>query len=319
MPLPHAPIRDAASRTRMLGLALLLIVALAACDDPTGPLPRSNPLAGVELYVPYPSSASRQVELWRETRPADAAAIERIAREPRGVWLADPDPGPQIRATLDAAETEGTVPVLVAYFIPRRDCTSAGATDADTYRSWVRDVAAALRGRPIVILEPDALAAAECVPDPAERYDLLAYGARTLAARGARVYIDAGHPRWLPAGVTAERLRNAGIEEATGFSLNVANFIGTAENVAYGQTIAEVLGGTGFVIDTSRNGAGTTPDNEWCNPPGRKLGTPPTTNPPQARVDALLWIKRPGESDGRCNGGPPAGEWWPEYALELAR
>jgi len=27
----------------------------------------------------------------------------------------------------------------------------------------------------------------------------------------------------------------------------------------------------------------------------------------------------PGESDGACNGGPRAGEWWPQQALELAR
>jgi endoglucanase len=36
-------------------------------------------------------------------------------------------------------------------------------------------------------------------------------------------------------------------------------------------------------------------------------------------VDAYLWIKRPGESDGSCHGGPPAGAWWPDYALGLAR
>jgi len=29
-------------------------------------------------------------------------------------------------------------------------------------------------------------------------------------------------------------------------------------------------------------------------------------------------IKRPGESDGTCNGGPSAGTFWPEYALGLA-
>ena len=36
-------------------------------------------------------------------------------------------------------------------------------------------------------------------------------------------------------------------------------------------------------------------------------------------LDAFVWIKRPGESDGTCNGGPPAGSWWPEYALGLAQ
>ena len=35
-------------------------------------------------------------------------------------------------------------------------------------------------------------------------------------------------------------------------------------------------------------------------------------------VDAYMWIKRPGESDGTCRGGPEAGEWFQKYALELA-
>jgi endoglucanase len=32
-----------------------------------------------------------------------------------------------------------------------------------------------------------------------------------------------------------------------------------------------------------------------------------------------LWIKRPGESDGTCNGGPPAGTFWDAYAIGLVR
>jgi endoglucanase len=49
-------------------------------------------------------------------------------------------------------------------------------------------------------------------------------------------------------------------------------------------------------------------------------------------VDAFLWVKRPGESDGQCTRGtagpedpvygavdPPAGQWWAEYAHGLAQ
>ena len=79
------------------------------------------------------------------------------------------------------------------------------------------------------------------------------------------------------------------------------------------------MGGAPFVIDTSRNGAGPAPGDDWCNPPGRALGPAPTGQTGDPAVDALLWIKRPGESDGSCNGAPPAGAWWPEGALALAR
>ncbi|MFI9152334.1 glycoside hydrolase family 6 protein [Streptomyces sp. NPDC053367] len=96
-----------------------------------------------------------------------------------------------------------------------------------------------------------------------------------------------------------------------------------------------------FVIDTSRNGLGAwtpepgkyTGDPEiWCNAPGRGLGPRPTADTGVPLVDAYLWIKIPGESDGSCTrntGGtvdpeygivdPPAGTWWPDQAHSLAR
>ena len=50
-----------------------------------------------------------------------------------------------------------------------------------------------------------------------------------------------------------------------------------------------------------------------------KLGRDPTTDTGQGLVDAFLWVKEPGTSDGTCRGGPAAGQWRPQYALELAR
>lgn len=78
-------------------------------------------------------------------------------------------------------------------------------------------------------------------------------------------------------------------------------------------------GSAHFVIDTSRNGQGPAPDDAWCNPPGQGLGIPPTTDTTSPLVDAYLWIKDPGQSDGTCNGGPAAGTFWPSYALGLAQ
>ena len=97
---------------------------------------------------------------------------------------------------------------------------------------------------------------------------------------------------------------------------------------------------THFVIDTSRNGqgpwqppAGVYPDaQDWCNPPDRGLGLQPTASTGNPLVDAYLWVKIPGESDGECTRGlgptgtvdpewgivdPGAGQWFPEMALEL--
>jgi endoglucanase len=125
-----------------------------------------------------------------------------------------------------------------------------------------------------------------------------------------------------------------------------------------------------FVVDTGRNGQGAPqsaryagpPYNQpesviaglgagvWCNPPGMGLGLRPTAATGHPLVDAFLWIKLVGESDGTCDiaGGtrawdygqynpwdmtgdaqkhfdplwgmvnPAAGAWFPEQALDLA-
>jgi endoglucanase len=245
------------------------------------------------------------------------------------VWFAgSPE---EVRASVDrvasSAARGGAMPVFVAYNAPLRDCrghSAGGAPTARAYRRWIRALAAGIGGRrSVVVLEPDALAGLDCLADarPRERVALLAYAVRVLAARPrVAVYLDAGHSGWEPAAVMARRLLAAGLRHARGFALNVSNFRRTRTEVAYGTRIAEITGGKPFVVDTSRNGRGPAPLGEWCNPPGRALGTPPRTRRlPSPLVDALLWIKRPGESDGECRGGPPAGTWWRDYALDLAR
>jgi endoglucanase len=117
----------------------------------------------------------------------------------------------------------------------------------------------------------------------------------------------------------AQRLRKAGVAQARGFALNVSNYQTTEASIAYGDRLARLLGRKHYIVDTSRNGLGPWSGPEyWCNPPDRALGPRPTTRTASQLADAYLWIKTPGESDGTCKGGPPAGQWWPEYALGLA-
>jgi endoglucanase len=216
----------------------------------------------------------------------------------------------------------GGLPVLVAYNITHLDCGSGGPT-ADGYKTWIANFANGLAGRKaVVILEPDALAGLDCLSstDQQTRYSLLQYAVQVLKAQAKSiVYIDAGHPQWQSASVMAQRLNNAGVAGSNGFSLNVSNFLFTSDNVTYGSSISSAVGGKHFVIDTSRNGLGPTADYQWCNPDGRALGSAATVSTGNALVDAFLWIKPPGESDGTCNGGPTAGSWWADYALGLAQ
>jgi endoglucanase len=148
---------------------------------------------------------------------------------------------------------------------------------------------------------------------------LLREAATALTQAGATVYLDIGNRKWLSAAEAARRLRLAGVENIRGFALNTAQFTATSAVLAYGETIVARLGtGAHFVVDTSRNGAGAPADGRTCNPPGRALGTPPTTATGSTKADALLWVKMPGESDDTCNGGPAAGTFWIDYAIGLA-
>jgi endoglucanase len=139
----------------------------------------------------------------------------------------------------------------------------------------------------------------------------------------------------------------------------------------YASNLGTALPTTHFVLDTSRNGRGTLdasryaapPYNQpagvisalaagnWCNPPGAGLGVRPTAQTGVPLLDAYLWVKVPGESDGSCDiaGGarawdyaqynpwhvtgdaqnhfdplwgqvdPVAGAWFPDQALQLAQ
>ena len=293
----------------------------------------TDPLRSVRLWVSPRSPAAAQVAAWRTAgQTADAAAVQRIAAEPTAQWLAINRYASSTAAGIvRKAAAHRSVPQLVLYNIPGRDCqsySSGGATTGDAYLRWVSHVARAIGQYPaIVVLEPDAIdqAAEGCIPrdQVAPRYQLLSRAVRILKSDPrVYLYLDAGNSDWLPAARMIGPLRKSGIDRANGFALNVANFQTTRASIAYGRAISRRLGGRHFVIDTSRNGNGPPVGSgvdRWCNPAGRALGEPPTTNTGDRLVDAFLWVKYPGESDGSCDrGDPPAGAWWPAYALALA-
>ena len=336
---------------RVRAVALLaILVGLVGCSSDEGaparsPEPRvdaaangSNPIAGQAFYVDPNGPAALQAKRWRsQGRTADATAMARLAKRPTATWFADPaEIGSRVREASASAAKAGRSALLVAYHVPGRDCGSysaGGSGSPSTYRAWIRGFARGIGARrATVILEPDAIAQAvveSCLSDAAkaERYALLADAVRTLAALpNVAVYIDAGNPGFVrPVARLVGPLRAAGIKAADGFALNVSNFFRTDRVIEYGRALSRRLGGAHFVIDTSRNGNGPSFHDDpggpkWCNPPGRAIGRSPTTQTGQRKVDAYLWVKQPGASDGTCRAGaPPAGHWWPEYALQLIR
>lgn len=326
-----------------IGLAFLVAACseLTSPEDPgntgngplnpgseSAPIPvGANPIAGATFWVSPSSSARTQANDWRATRPTDAAQIDKIAGNSQAAWIAEWSGNVEsaVNSYVTTVTATGAVPVLVAYNVPQRDCgglSGGGGASASDYRTWISAFAAGLAGRrAVVILEPDAIANWDCLSgaDRATRISLMQHAVSVLKAQaGTAVYLDGGNPSWLSASEQASRLRAVNIAGSDGFALNVSNFFSSSQNIAYGSSVSSLVGGKHFVIDTSRNGLGSAGPGQWCNPAGRALGTPSTTDTGHALVDAFLWIKAPGESDGACNGAPGAGQWWAEYALGLA-
>lgn len=223
----------------------------------------------------------------------------------------------------EARDQDATVSIAV-YGLPDRDCGnhSAGGLDPDAYREWTARIGDALRNasdvRKIVVLEPDSIALAPSCGSLEERARHLRTAVENLRGVNTWIYLDGGHSAWHPVNEMADLLRSTGlVDEVRGVALNVSNYQDTANEFAYAHRLSDLLGGTHAIIDTSRNGAGPAgPD--WCNPGGRLVGAASGAFG-DGVVDTTLWIKPPGESDGECNGGPAAGTWWPDAAVELTR
>jgi endoglucanase len=340
---------------KILLLCSMLCVAAAACasvviastsrDEPRrleqlrlsraviAQTPSPNPIQGWVIYRYHNTPAAFEAtQLLAQGKYHAAKLMEHIANQPIATWFTrySLHVGQEVKQLTEAASRSGRAALIVTYDIPGQGCAagarSRGAPTGAAYLRWIRQVTNGIGARKtIVILEPDALSfAAEGCPIHLSHLrravELLDH------APGARVYIDAANPSWThvkPLSAIVAALRLAGIQKAAGFSVNVSNFRTNVESTVYGQDISRLLGGTHFVIDTSRNGNGpdTNPTDAplWCNPPGRALGTAPTTETHIPWLDAYLWIKPPGASDDVCRPGEPAGgKWWPQYALELA-
>ena len=219
--------------------------------------------------------------------------------------------------------TSPKMPYFVIYNLPNRDLghySKGGATDATDYLLFLQEFCAGIKGhKPIVIFEPDALPHTTLMDktDAEFRKNLITEGLNIMAEESdAHVYVDIGHSNWLSPEQASELISSVSNTGLRGFSVNVSNYRSTEESMEWALKICEYNEDWHFVIDTSRNGNGPH-GNDWCNPPGRALGKPPTCDTGEEKCDAFLWIKIPGESDGTGNGGPRAGRFWPEMGSQL--
>lgn len=318
---------------RLLVVSVLLLCVVATACGVARSEPSYDPFATTQgaLHIDPRSEAAR----WVASNPDDPRADDvhsAIATRPVADWFGGPVG--KVRRAVDeyvsSAARQHTLPVLVAYNIPSRACgtydTDGGAADGAEYRAWIREFAAGIGTRPaVVVLEPDSLLLLDGCLDAAGQQERLALlrdagGVLSVQAPGALVYMDGSDGRFTSPETMASRLRDAGVAQTRGFAVNVSNYNRTGDAAAYAGDLARLLGPDSgparAVIDVGRNGNG--PGNGWCNPAGRALGEPPRVGGPEG-VDALLWIKPPGETDGDCGIGSGYGDsgFRPELAEAL--
>lgn len=317
--------------SRCVRILLLLVIALPA----SAAAQSSNPLEGLRFYVDQESPAWLQWEAYRRAGDTRKAELTwRIAREPRALWLGAftrPNFAVKVRRLIDPARERGEVPIFTVLRAESTQCspgyTGGGPVEDARTRAWYDDLARVIGDdRVVIAFEPDSLGTIDCLA-PSRRDDrlrLLRYGVSALAKLpNATVYLEAGASDWEAAKRTAKQLRAIGISKVRGFMLNASHFDWTAANIKHGLDISRRVGGKPFVINTAENGRGPVfyrsgyrRINVWCNPGLRGLGPAPTTDTSHPKVDAYLWINRPGYAQS-CQGRPIA--WYAPRALAYAR
>ncbi len=314
----------------LLAAAAGLLAALLAAPASARVVLAGNPFDLTNGFYVDPNS---NPAVWVRDNGADSRAArirDAIASKAGARWFGNwsGNIGTATGAYVGAADNADKLPVLVAYNVPGRDCgghSGGGAGSPAAYRTWIAEFAGGIGNRPaIVIIEPDALAQIDCLPNDSERQirlDLIRYATEQLRDQSPNtwVYVDAAHANWIAADVMAQRLEGGGVRNAHGFVLNVSNYYTTGENVSKGNAINGSLSSRygytkPFAVDTSRNGNGS--NGEWCNPAGRRLGVPSQVG---GGPEVQLWVKVPGDSDGQCGIAPgvPAGTFSPDLAIRL--
>ncbi|KAG5956763.1 hypothetical protein E4U58_006431 [Claviceps cyperi] len=228
--------------------------------------------------------------------------------------------------------------------------------------------------RIMLIIEPDSLSnmvtnlnISKCSEAKSAYLEGVNYALRRLNLPNVAMYLDAGHAGWLgwpanqdsAAQLFAKVYKDAGSPSSLrGLVTNVANYNGwdtatppryTTGNVIYDEkhyihALSPLLerhgwAGARFITDQGRAGrqpTGQTSWSHWCNAKGTGFGIRPSANTGDPLLDAFVWVKPGGESDGtskvssrrydyHCGfedalkPAPEAGQWFHEHFVQLLR
>lgn len=278
----------------VVGTLLTTLVTLATptlASVAARPLDRSSGDA-TEFYVPKPNhGALRQIaDLTAQGRQADADLIRELINTPSSAWVTGGSAKAaeqEVRQITRQAAGKNTVPVLVLYNIPFRDCaqySAGGATSVAEYEAWIDGVVRGIQDRAAyIILEPDGLgiipwyttldgqlewcrpAEADPATAAADRFAMMNYAVDALGALpNTHVYLDATHGGWLNVGEITDRLLKAGVQNADGFFLNASNYQWTENLIQYGTWVSSCIA---YVTQVNPGGFGDCGNQYWSGGP----------------------------------------------------
>lgn len=341
-------IRARAIPAALATLALAAPASLALAGPGTGgatlveAAAEANPLAGQRWWdqnTPYNLTWNGYRKLAREGRQRDAADVRLLAEQPQFRWWGQWERPIEAKLSKTFAYMDrtapGSVPLLAVFGHKGDGCgpsyLGGGAAEDARYRRFIRGFARGIGSRQVVIaFEPDSLGTVECLARHRrdDRLRTLAYGVDTLSKLpNATIYVEGGAADWQGSRTMARKLRAVGVHKVRGFMVNATHQVSSERSISYGLDVSRRLGGKHFIVNTSHNGNGAYYGRRggkrvpvWCNPPNAAAGVRPTTHTPNPRVDAYMWVERPGFSNGACNGGPQrVGAWWEQRALQMVR
>ncbi|MBE2225102.1 MAG: glycoside hydrolase family 6 protein, partial [Anaerolineae bacterium] len=112
------------------------------------------------FYTPKPNHGAIEqiIDLWHDHNWADAILIKEMIRTPQSVWFTAGTPQSvqrDVRRTVQFAAFRHSVPVLVAYNIPFRDCaqfSAGGATTVEEYKAWIDGFARGIGHKEAIVI-----------------------------------------------------------------------------------------------------------------------------------------------------------------------
>ncbi|KDQ09306.1 glycoside hydrolase family 6 protein [Botryobasidium botryosum FD-172 SS1] len=234
---------------------------------------------------------------------------------------------------------------FVIYDLPDRDCSAKASDGEfhlsnggeAKYKEYIDAVRKEFQKYPNVkvaaLLEPDSIGnhVEKCANAAPAYKSLTAYAISKLGdLPNVSLYLDGAHAGWLgwPGNLAPTADILSGIYKAAqalnpkakvrGVATNVSNYNGLGnqdqearDELKYHVALAPLLTAAGFpahfIVDQGRSGnqVAIREGGDWCNFKNAGFGPRPTTKTPSPLVDAIVWVKPGGQSDGTSDTTSP--------------